>query len=95
MKLTRYKTAYEVPYLKDIHVALTDTYFQRTEVIYEIGTPVKNHLNEQVGTIIESNGAYTKIKLLSPVNFTELIELGIPIENIVFDIHTWSTIDIQ
>jgi hypothetical protein len=105
-KITRYKTASEVSWLKDIHIALVDTYFQditeyHEEVNYEIGDIVNNSLGEKVGEIIdilynlegesERAGVFAKIQLLAPVNFDTLIQLGVPIENIQFDCIGWET----
>jgi hypothetical protein len=104
--ITRYKSASEISWLKNIHVALVDTYFQditeyQDEVNYEIGDKVNNSLGDQVGEIIdilynvegesERVGIFAKIELLAPVNFDTLIQLGVPIENIVFDIRGWYT----
>ena len=96
-KIIRYKSASEVSWLKDIRLALVDTYFQdvtdyQEQINYEIGNPVCNSIGEKVGTIIDvingrnnnSEKIFVKVELISLVNFDSLIQLGVPIENIVF-----------
>jgi hypothetical protein len=98
--ITRYKSASEVSWLKDIHYALTDKYYQEiTGDYFEIDDPVNNSLGEQIGTIIDiiecdienREGFYALIELLAPVNFDTLIQLGVPVENIVFDYSSWNS----
>ena len=103
-KIKRYKTASEVEWLKDIHLALVNKYYQditeyHDELRYDIGDSVRNSLGEDVGEIIDiiynleeeckesgaRPGVYALIELYLPVDFDTLIQLGVPIENIVFD----------
>lgn len=98
--VTRYKKSSEVSWLKDIHIALTDKYYQDiTGAYYEIGDTVNNSLGDSIGTIIDivecdienREGLYALIQLIAPVNFDTLIQLGIPIENIVFEYQGWDS----
>lgn len=98
--VTRYKSASEVSWLKDIHYALTDKYYQEiTGDHFEVDDPVNNSLGECIGHIIDiiecdienREGFYALVQLVAPVNFDTLIQLGVPVENIVFDYSSWNS----
>ena len=101
--VTRYKNASEISWLKDIHIALVDKYYHDiTDSDIVVGDAITNSLGQEVGEIIdlvdirdendeeEIVQTFGLVHLDQYVNFDVLIQLGVPVENIVFDKHDWN-----
>jgi len=91
-KITGYKDASEVEWLKDIHVSVVDKYWIEItglENVY-IGEPALDHDGNQIGEIMEiydryDDKSFAMVLLFEKSNFTVLLKSGIPIEYIIFD----------
>ena len=99
-KITRYKPANEIDWLKNIHTALVNKYyFDISDPIYDeydIGEEIHTEEGYLVGHILDviisekDDKEYALIEMVKHVNFNSLIQLGVPIENIIFDCHHWN-----
>ena len=102
VRITSYKDASEIDWLKDIHTALVNKYYQDvTDPSYDeldIGSQIMSDDGIVVGNILDftysqrdgEEREYALIELVKHVNFSMLIRIGVPVENIVFDCHDWN-----
>jgi len=89
--VTRYKEVSEVDYLKDIQLALVDKYYvYSADTNHEVGQLITEEEGYRIGEILDiiindEGKQYSIFRLDSLIDFNELIKIGVPIENIIFD----------
>lgn len=100
VNITRYKNSSEVKWLKDIHISLVNKYYYDiSDPIYDnydIGSKIQSSDGIIVGYIIDiitsnrDGHEYALIEIVKHINFNTLLQIGVPIENIIFDCHDWN-----
>lgn len=93
-KITRFKTIDEIEWLKKLPICMVNKYWLSFESESESDTLSEQLLYKDVNVVSNgiTIGKVTKIidnyflcELIEPINYTELLAVGVYIENIVFD----------